>query len=66
MEGKTICFYRCPDLVNTLLDSRRQGGFGKLMANLEKLDLLIIHELGFIPQAPGRGGTIVHSSGQGL
>ncbi|WP_258359872.1 ATP-binding protein [Moorella sulfitireducens] len=40
--GKVVRFYRCLDLANTLLDSHRQGGLGKLMADLEKVDLIII------------------------
>lgn len=49
LEGKTVRFHRCLDLVNTLLDSHRQGGLGRLMADLEKVDLLIIDEFGFVP-----------------
>lgn len=49
MEGKRVRFYRCLDLVNALLDSYRQGLLQRMMADLEKLDLLIIDELGFVP-----------------
>lgn len=49
MAGKAVRFYRCLDLANTLLDSHRQGELGKLMADLEKVDLIIIDELGFMP-----------------
>lgn len=49
MEGKTVRFFRCLDLVNTLLENHRQGRLGKLMEQLGKGSLIIIDELGFVP-----------------
>jgi DNA replication protein DnaC len=49
MEGRSVRFYRCLDLVNALLESHRQGRLRRLMAELEKVDLIIIDELGFVP-----------------
>lgn len=47
--GKTVRFFRCMDLANTLLESHRQGRVKELMNSLGKASLLIIDELGFIP-----------------
>jgi len=49
MEGKRVRFYRCLDLANALLESQRQGRLRQLVADLEKADLIIIDELGFVP-----------------
>ena len=49
MEGRSVRFYRCLDLVNALLESHRQGRLQRLMGELEKVDLIIIDELGFVP-----------------
>lgn len=48
-RGKTVRFYRCLDLANTLLENHRQGRLKKIMTMLGKADLLIIDELGFVP-----------------
>ena len=48
-NGKTVRFFRCIDLANTLLESHRQDRLKKLMDSLGKADLLIIDELGFVP-----------------
>jgi DNA replication protein DnaC len=48
-KGKTVRFFRCIDLANTLLESHRQGRLKRLMDTLGKADLLIIDELGFVP-----------------
>jgi DNA replication protein DnaC len=49
MEGRSVRFYRCLDLVNALLENHRQGRLRRLMTELEKVDLIIIDELGFVP-----------------
>jgi DNA replication protein DnaC len=51
LSGKRVRFYRCLDLVNTLLDSLRREKLYWLMKELAKTDLLIIDELGFVPLA---------------
>ena len=48
-RGKAVRFYRCLDLVNTLLECHHQGRLKKIMAMIGKADLLIIDELGFVP-----------------
>jgi len=49
MEKRSVRFYRCLDLVNDLLENHRQGRLRRLMSELEKVDLIIIDELGFVP-----------------
>ena len=49
MEKRSVRFYRCLDLVNDLLENHRQGRLRRLMSELEKVDLIIIHELGLVP-----------------
>ena len=52
LEGKAVRFYRCLDLVNQLLESHREGRLARLMRELDRVDLLIIDELGFVPLHP--------------
>jgi DNA replication protein DnaC len=52
LEGKAVRFYRCLDLVNELLAGHREGRLGRLMRAIDKADLLIIDELGFVPLHP--------------
>ena len=49
MKAKKVRFYRCMDLVNTLLEKHRQERLARFMKDLKKMDLLIIDELGFVP-----------------
>ena len=47
--GKAIKFYTVASLVNQLLDANEKGALNKLYKKIEKLDLLILDELGYIP-----------------
>lgn len=47
--GKSIKFYTVASLVNRLLDANEKGTLNKLFKQIEKLDLLILDELGYIP-----------------
>ena len=47
--GKSIKFYTVASLVNKLLDANEKGTINKLFKQIEKLDLLILDELGYIP-----------------
>jgi len=49
MQGKSVLWYTCIDLVNTLLEHHRQDRLGRFMRDLRKADLIIIDELGFVP-----------------
>lgn len=48
-KGKTVRFYRTAALVNNLLDAQRNGELKRLLKNIEKIDLLICDEWGYIP-----------------
>jgi len=47
--GKSIKFYTVASLVNRLLEANEKGTLNKLFKQIEKLDLLILDELGYIP-----------------
>ncbi|SHP76144.1 DNA replication protein [Mycobacteroides abscessus subsp. abscessus] len=47
--GKSVKFYTVAGLVNRLLDANEKGTLSKLFKQIEKLDCLILDELGYIP-----------------
>lgn len=47
--GKQIRFYTVAGLVNRLLDANEKGNLSRFFKQIEKLDLLILDELGYIP-----------------
>lgn len=48
-HGKRVKFYTIASLVNQLLDAHENGTLSRLFKQIEKLDLLILDELGYIP-----------------
>lgn len=48
-QGKRVRFYRAVELSTELADRHRKGTLTKYLKQLEKLDLLILDELGYIP-----------------
>jgi len=48
-NGKRVRFYRTATLVNELVDAKKQGNIVKFMRNLERCDLLICDEWGYVP-----------------
>jgi len=48
-KGKRMKFYTAASLVNALLEANEKGMLGRIIKQIEKLDLLIIDELGYIP-----------------
>lgn len=42
-------FYTAASIVNELLEANEKGSLGKFLKQIEKLDLLIIDEFGYIP-----------------
>ncbi|OGO87686.1 MAG: ATP-binding protein [Clostridiales bacterium GWF2_36_10] len=48
-NGKRVRFYRTASLVNELVEAKKQGYIVKFMKNLEKCDLLICDEWGYVP-----------------
>jgi DNA replication protein DnaC len=47
--GKRVKFYTVASLVNQLLEANEKGTLNKFFKQIEKLDLLILDELGYIP-----------------
>lgn len=47
--GMHVKFFTVSSLVNHLLEANDKGSLGKVLKQLEKLDLLILDELGYIP-----------------
>lgn len=48
-QGKKVRFFRTAALVNILTDAKAKGELRKLMRQIEKCDLLICDEWGYIP-----------------
>lgn len=48
-RGKKVKFYRTAALVNELIDAKTKGSLSKFLKQLEKVDLLICDEWGYIP-----------------
>ena len=48
-EGKKVKFYRAANLSTELAEKHQKGNLRKYLQGLEKLDLLILDEVGFIP-----------------
>jgi len=48
-RGKRVRFFRVTELVTQLLEAREERHLGRLKAQLSKLDLLILDELGYVP-----------------
>jgi DNA replication protein DnaC len=48
-HGKRVKFYTIASLANELLDANEKGTLTKFFKRIEKLDLLILDELGYIP-----------------
>lgn len=48
-QGKKVKFYTVASLVNQLLDAHEKGSLSRLFKQMEKLDVLVLDELGYIP-----------------
>jgi DNA replication protein DnaC len=51
-QGKRVRFVTATGLINELVDAQEQHTLGKRLAQLQKLDLLIVDEVGFVPFTP--------------
>lgn len=52
-QGKTVRFFRTAALVNQLSEAKTSGNLNKLMRQLQKCDLLICDEWGYVPFEKG-------------
>jgi DNA replication protein DnaC len=48
-QGREVRFFRAVDLVNTLLEKHKTGTLARFLRELQKCELLILDELGFVP-----------------
>ena len=48
-KGYQVRFFRATELVTTLIEARDERNFLRLKAQLAKLDLLVLDELGYVP-----------------
>lgn len=48
-RGKEVCFYRVADLVARLEEGFQRGTLQRVKRNIERCDLLILDELGYVP-----------------
>jgi DNA replication protein DnaC len=51
-QGKRVRFYTATGLINDLLEAQEDHTLGKRVAQIHKLDLLILDEVGFVPFTP--------------
>jgi DNA replication protein DnaC len=56
--GNRVRFYTATGLVNELLEAQEERTLGKRLAQLQKLDLLVLDEVGFVPFTP-EGGRLL-------
>ncbi len=48
-QGRKVRFFTATGLVNEMVEAQEQHALGRRMAQLQKLDLLILDEVGFVP-----------------
>jgi DNA replication protein DnaC len=51
-QGKRVRFHTATGLINELLEAQEQRTLGKRLGQLQKLDLLVVDEVGFVPFTP--------------
>lgn len=59
-HGKRVRFYSTVDLVNLLEQEKAQGKAGRIAANLMRMDLVILDELGYLPFSQSGGALLFH------
>jgi DNA replication protein DnaC len=48
-QRRRVVFWRAADLVRTLIEARDQKELGRTMRRLERIDLVLLDEVGFVP-----------------
>ena len=48
-QGKKVLFYKTPTLVNELGEAKKNGILGPMIAKMNRADLIILDEWGYIP-----------------
>ena len=59
-HGKRVRFYSPVDLVNALELEKRQGKAGRIALNLQRMDVVILDELGYLPFSQAGGALLFH------
>lgn len=59
-HAKRVRFFSTVDLVNTLEREKREGKAGKLATALQRVDLVILDELGYLPFSQAGGALLFH------
>lgn len=59
-HGKRVRFYSTIDLVNALEQEKAQGKAGRIAASLQRMDLVILDELGYLPFSQTGGALLFH------
>lgn len=58
--AKRVRFFSTVDLVNTLEREKREGKAGRLATTLQRVDLVILDELGYLPFSQAGGALLFH------
>jgi DNA replication protein DnaC len=59
-HGKRVRFYSTIDLVNALEQEKAQGKAGRIAASLQRMDLVVLDELGYLPFSQAGGALLFH------
>jgi DNA replication protein DnaC len=59
-RGLRVRFYSTVDLVNVLEKEKRDGHAGRIAAQLMRMDLVILDELGYLPFSQAGGALLFH------
>ena len=59
-HGKRVRFYSTVDLVNALEQEKLQGKAGRIALSLQRMDLVILDELGYLPFSQAGGALLFH------
>ena len=59
-HSKRVRFYSTDDLVNALEQEKAQGRAGRIAASLQRMDLVILDELGYLPFSQPGGALLFH------
>ena len=59
-HSKRVRFYSTVDLVNALEQEKAQGRAGRIAASLQRMDLVILDELGYLPFSQPGGALLFH------
>jgi DNA replication protein DnaC len=51
-QGMRVRFYTATGLINDLLEAQQEHTLGRRMAQIQKLDMLVLDEVGFVPFTP--------------